>query len=138
VYAVRADGDADRAAPGDCLRITNAAAAVRRRPAAAGEGEPAAIEHEGPSELMMTLRRLELDDEIRERIAAVERALEAYDPGGDSASYVELPKLELADAVLHAVAVQRQRLDQRLRRLPVRARVALGEVSLRPKRSRRA
>jgi hypothetical protein len=52
-----------------------------------------------------TLRRLELPDEIQQRIAAVEAAYDNYLPGGESASVVELPKLLLADAVLRAVGV---------------------------------
>jgi len=41
-------------------------------------------------------------------------------PGGESASVVELPKLDLADAVLKAVAEQRER---RLAKLPAKAPV---------------
>lgn len=67
---------------------------------------------------MTTLRRLDLTDEIQQRIAAVERALKTYRPGGQSAAVVELPKLALANAVLAAVAAQTAAVDALLAALP--------------------
>jgi hypothetical protein len=64
----------------------------------------------------------------------VRAALASYIPGYDSASIVELPKLELADALLAAMAARRARpqcLADVLRPTP-----AVVEVTLRPKRRR--
>ena len=77
-------------------------------------------------------RRLDLTGELQDRIAAVERAIADHVPGAESAPVVELPKLDLADAVLKAVAAQRA---QRIARLPAKAPV-IG-VGL-PRKRRRA
>lgn len=84
---------------------------------------------------MTRLQRLEMTAEIRERVAAVERALDIYRPGRESASAVELPKLALADAVMRAIRQQTAAHDTQLAALPKAAPVT---VSLRPKRRRRA
>lgn len=57
---------------------------------------------------MTALRLLDLTDELRARIDALERALARYRLGGRSAAVVELPKIALANAVMKAIAEQEQ------------------------------
>lgn len=80
------------------------------------------------------MKRLELTQPMRDALEAVARAQRFYVPGRDSASIVELPKLALADAMLAAVRAQ----TDRLAKLPARAVTPVVEVSIRPKRRRRA
>ncbi len=57
----------------------------------------------------MQLERLEVTDEIRAGITAVERGQATFRSGASDASYtevVELPMIQLANAVLRAVADQ--------------------------------
>lgn len=89
----------------------------------------------------MTLKHLELTAEMHARIEAVKAALAGYLPGGESASVVELPKLDLAEFVLAEYARQLTRADQRAARLaalPKPQLTPIVEVSMRPKRRRRA
>lgn len=86
----------------------------------------------------MAIRKLELTDEMQRRIRAVEDALAVHVPGRESSDVVDIPKLQLADALLDAIAAQSA---TRLSKLPPRAKpavVPVVEISMRPKRSRRA
>lgn len=86
----------------------------------------------------MSLKRLELTDELRRRLRAVEDAIAVHAPASESSDVVDIPKLQLAEAVLAAVAEQSA---ARLARLPNRltpAVMAVVEVSIRPKRRRPA
>jgi len=82
----------------------------------------------------MTLRRLELTDDLLARLADVEYAQHMYRPGRESAAVVELPKLALADAVLAAVHAQIAAHTLQLAALPKRQPIGMR----RPKRRRRA
>lgn len=64
------------------------------------------------------MKTIPMTTAMRTSIANLKRALETYRPGLDSASVVELPKLELADATLAAVRAQLVRLP---RAMPARA-----------------
>lgn len=48
----------------------------------------------------MAHKKIELTTDIRERLRAVQEALAVHVPGRDSSASVDVPKLELADAVL--------------------------------------
>lgn len=84
---------------------------------------------------MTRLARLELSEEIQRRIEAVERALDTYRPGYESASVIEIPKVQLADAVLEAIAAQAAAQDARIAAVPRGRAVAVRDI---PKRKRRA
>lgn len=87
------------------------------------------------------LKHLELTDVLRARIEAVQAALMVYQPGRESASVIELPKLDLADAMLAEYARQLVKTAQRAARLaslPKPALMPIVEVTIRPKRRRRA
>jgi hypothetical protein len=94
---------------------------------------------------MVKLRKLELTEAIRARLAIVEKGAEYVNANGcgDPISYggLDMLKLELANEVLAEIARQEMarssRLDQidgQLERKPA----VVVEVSLRPKRNRRA
>jgi hypothetical protein len=85
----------------------------------------------------MTLKRVELTDEIQRRVRAVEDALAVHVPGRESSDVIDIPKLQLADALLEAIAAQS---EARLSKLPKRAAAVapVVEISMQPKRRRRA
>ena len=76
---------------------------------------------------MTDLHRLTMTDDIRARIQAVKDALAVYQTGRDDRGYteiVELPKLALAEAVLHAVAEQTAAHDAQIAAVPTKAAIA--------------
>lgn len=81
------------------------------------------------------IKTLTLTPEILAALADVRRAERVYVPGRDSAAVVEIPKIDLADAVLDAIATQAERTRlQRLQTLPKPRPVpVVVEVALRRK-----
>lgn len=69
----------------------------------------------------MRLKNLELTDDLRARIRAVEDALAVHVPGRESSAVVDIPKLKLADLLLEEArrqALQMQKLRPAKAALP--------------------
>lgn len=78
--------------------------------------------------------RLTITADLEYHLKYVRRCLKQYVPGRDSASVIEIPKLQLADALLEAEARQR-----RIDRLPARVGYVLPVLEMsREKRKKRA
>jgi hypothetical protein len=87
------------------------------------------------------VRTLDLTPALRAAIDAVHHAERTYVPGVDSAARVEIPKLDLANAILEAIDAQAEIEHlERLNRLPRKrpTPVAVVEVELRHKRRKPA
>lgn len=86
------------------------------------------------------MKTLLITPTLQDRITAVRTALASYVRGCESAATIELPKLELADALLEAVAaLDATPVTTRTRLADVpRPRPAVVAVPIRPKRRRRA
>jgi hypothetical protein len=53
------------------------------------------------------VKHIDVTPEMEAALDALARALASYVPGRDSASVIELPKLDLADALLRALQLAR-------------------------------
>lgn len=89
---------------------------------------------------MKRLRTLKLTDEIYYRMAIVRRGEELVSGGGFGPSHgqVDVLKIEFADEVLHAIETQAMDRLRRVADLPRPTPVPFVEVTMRPKRRRRA
>lgn len=80
------------------------------------------------------MKTLILTPAILAALEAVRDAEQRYEPGRDSAAVIELPQLDLADAILAAIAAQTAARRARLETLPkARPVPVVVEVALRRK-----
>lgn len=82
----------------------------------------------------MTLKALKLTPLILDQLARVERAAALYPNADDGTAPLDIEKVTLAELVFEEV--QRQQTQQRIHRLPVKARAVpvVVDVALRSKR----